>query len=152
MQIRPVEMRDAESLRDSCVPGMSLEWVRDLLDSDWLKDDRGALIVAVDDAETVLGSVNVRRNEHRLRRHRASLGGFVVIESARGTGLARKLTDACADWARERGCTILELEVRGGTHAENAYRGLGFIEFGRLPGGLIEDAGTFDQGEMYLPL
>lgn len=124
----------------------------DVIRAEWLGPGRGVLFVAVDDSNDVLGSVTVTRNQHRLRRHRASLGGFVVRESSRGTGVARKLNEACAEWAREQGCTILELEVRGGTHAEGAYRGLGFVEYGRLPGGMVEEAGTFDQVEMFMHL
>jgi len=129
---------------------MSADEVAELLQADWLQDERGVLLVALDDADAVLGSVTVRRNDHRLRRHRASLGGFVITESARGTGLARRILGASADWARTHGCEILELDCRSGTHAEDAYRGLGFMEYGRLPGGLVEPAGTFDQVEMFI--
>lgn len=150
MLIRPVEPGDVESLREACAPNSSVEQVADILRAEWLQEGRGVLFVAVDDSNEVVGSVTVTRNQHRLRRHRASLGGFVVRESARGTGVARKLTEACARWAREQGCEILELDVRGGTHAEGAYRGLGFVEYGRLPGGMVEAAGTFDQVEMFM--
>ena len=48
---------------------------------------------------------------------------------------------------------MLEISCRGGTPAEGAYRGLGFVEWGRLPGGLVEEDGTaFDEVHSYLPL
>jgi GNAT superfamily N-acetyltransferase len=73
----------------------------------------------------------------------------VIHPEAQGSGLARRLTAGAAQWAQERGCEVLEIEVRGGTHAEGAYLGLGFVEWGRLPGGLVEEAGTFDEVCLY---
>ncbi len=107
--------------------------------------DEGVMLVAVDDRGLAVGNVTVTRERHRLRRHRARLGGFVLHPSAQGSGLARQLVRVAAEWCHAHSCTVLEVDCRGGTHAEDAYAGLGFHEWGRLPAGLIEEAGVFDQ-------
>ena len=147
MLIRPVEQSDVVSLRENCFSLITLEQMQEIVESaiENAAADEGVMLVAVNDDAVVVGNVTVTRQAHRLRRHRASLGGFVIHPSARGSGLARDLTRAAAEWCRSHSCTILELDCRGGTPAEQAYRGLGVTEWGRLPGGFIEDAGTFDQ-------
>lgn len=93
------------------------------------------------------------RLEHHMCRHRADVGGFVVATRAQGTGLARKIVLAAEDKARTWGCTILEISCRGGTHAEDAYVGLGFIRRGRLPGGYHDrDGQVFDEVGLWRPI
>ena len=147
MLIRPVEQSDVASLRDNCFSLNTMEQMQGIVDLAIhnASADEGVMLVAVDDAGDVVGNVTATREMHRLRRHRVRLGGFVIHPAAQGSGLARALTRAAAEWCRSHDCDILELDCRGGTPAEAAYRGLGFIEWGRLEGGFIEDAGTFDQ-------
>ena len=91
--------------------------------------------------------------DHILTRHRVGVAGFVVASRARGTGVARRLIDEAAEWARRWGGTMLEISCRGGTRAEEAYRGLGFIEWGRLTQGHIDhDGAAFDDVHFYRPL
>ena len=141
-----MRLEDVESLQRNCFSLNTVEQTRSMVEAAMAKRDagEGTLLVAARDAE-VLGNVTVTRNAHRLERHRAHLGGFVIHPDAQGQGLARQFVAAAATWARDHGCSLLELGCRGGTHAEEAYRGLGFIEWGRLPGGFVEEAGTFDQ-------
>lgn len=147
MHIRPVEASDVASLRENCFSRNTIEQMQEIVDAAIrnASDEEGVMFVAVDDEDAVVGNVTATRETHRLRRHRVRLGGFVIHPSAQGSGLARALTRAAAEWCRSHSCTILELDCRGGTPAERAYLGLGFTEWGRLPGGFIEDAGTFDQ-------
>ncbi len=151
IEVREVELEDVESLQRNCFSLNTVEQTRANVESALMKAKSGEAIslVAVR-RDDIVGNVSVTRNAHRLQRHRAHLGGFVIHPSAQGQRLARTLTSAAARWAAERGCSILELDCRGGTHAEDAYRGLGFREWGRLPDGFIEEAGTFDQVCFYL--
>jgi GNAT superfamily N-acetyltransferase len=151
IDVRQVELDDVPSLQRNCFTLNTIEQTRANVESALRKSEsgEGTSLVGVRGGE-VLGNVSVTRNAHRLQRHRAHLGGFVIHPSAQGQGLARALTAAAAQWAAERGCKTLELDCRGGTHAEEAYRGLGFREWGRLPMGFIEEAGTFDQVCFYL--
>ena len=88
-----------------------------------------------------------------LERHRAEIGGFVIRADHRGTGVARKLVEGCATFARELwSAQTLELGVRGGTHAEDAYRGLGFIEWARFPAGFRDRDATYDDVRLLLPV
>jgi ribosomal protein S18 acetylase RimI-like enzyme len=62
----------------------------------------------------------------------AWLARLWVDPGARRTGAGLRLTDAIADWARERGCTTLELSVTANnTPASAFYARAGFAETGR---------------------
>lgn len=151
MLIRPVRYEDAESLQRNCFGAMTAEQVAAEIAS--LVDSTDAVgLVAVDDDGNALATCTVTRLTHRLCRHRADLGGFVINPSAQGTGLARRIVNEASRYARGWGCTILEISCRGGTHAEAAYVGLGFTEWARLPGGYREEAGTFDEVRLWRSL
>lgn len=151
MDIREAELRDVESLQRNCFDRTPVEEVRRLVEGSAARSVAGeSILLVVADGGEVIGNVTVTRNAHRLQRHRAHLGGFVIHPSAQGRGIARELATAAAKWALELGCELLELDCRGGTRAEDAYRGLGFEEWGRLPAGFTEDAGTFDQVCLYV--
>ena len=134
IEIRAASLGDAEELTRNCFPRNTVQQtLTNLQEMIQLKDrGEGMWLVASVNGE-VVGTVTLARDNHRLCRHRVSMGGFVINPSAQGTGLARRLVEAAADWARSLGCEILEIGCRGGTHAENAYKGLGFVEWGRLP-------------------
>src|SRR4051794_28883631 len=142
MNIRPVVVSDVASLRENCFALNTPEQMQAIVEFaiENARSGEGVMLVAVDADDAVVGNVTVTREAHRLRRHRARMGGFVINPSAQGSGLARSLTKEAAEWCRARACSILELDCRGGTQAESAYRGLGFQEWGRLRGGLVEDA------------
>ena len=78
------------------------------------------------------------REGHRLRAHRAGVFGLVVHPEYQRCGIARQLVDALTTHAHALGIEILEVSCRGGTDAEQTYGRLGFIEYGRLPQGLLE--------------
>ena len=62
----------------------------------------------------------------------AELESVVVRPDARRGGVARALCAGVAEWCRELGAVVLELEVRGGNEGAIAlYRGLGFGVVGR---------------------
>lgn len=142
---------DVASLRENCFTLNTYDEVRANVERALAQEasGEGISLVAVEDGR-LLANLTVTRNGHRLRRHRAHLGGFVIHPDAQGSGLARGLTTAAAKRAQSIGCEVLEIEVRGGTHAEEAYRGLGFAEWGRMPSGLVEVTGTFDEVCLYL--
>ena len=153
--VRPVRMGDEIGLQASCFAAMTVEQVRAEVVLEGLeRASRTSFVVLVAEREgEIVGSLTLVQPDHILTRHRVGVAGFVVAARARGTGMARRLIDEAADWARRWGGTMLEISCRGGTHAEEAYRGLGFIEWGRLPQGLIEhDGAAFDDVHFYRPL
>lgn len=152
MEIRPVTNSDVEGLNANCFSANTVDGTRAQVESAIESAATGEEIslVAVENGE-VLANLTVTRNHHPLSRHRAEVGGFVVTGPAQGTGLARKLLGEAMAWAKGKGCSILEISCRGGTHAETAYRGLGFKEWGRLPGGIVESQGkVFDLVYLYI--
>jgi GNAT superfamily N-acetyltransferase len=146
MAIRQVRLEDVASLQRNCFSLNTVDQTTAKVEAALAKarEGEGTSFVAVRHGE-VLGHVSVTRNTHCLQRHRAHLGGFVIRPTERGQGLARRLTSAAARWAADQSCTMLEADCRGGTHAEEVYRALGFREWGRLSAGFVEEAGTFDQ-------
>lgn len=59
--------------------------------------------------------------------------GMAVLEGHRGTGLGRSLLDAAVDWARDRSCHKVVLEVwPHNTRARHLYETGGFVEEGHL--------------------
>jgi len=71
-----------------------------------------------------------------LRRHWATVLRVQVHPSRQGQGLGRVLMTGVHDIARQRGWEFLQLTARGGTGIEAFYRGLGYIEVGRVPGAI----------------
>jgi hypothetical protein len=62
------------------------------------------------------------------------------------------LVEAAPDRAAGLGVTLLEIDCRGGEPAEKIYPRFGFLEFGRLPGGIVEpweEGQVFDQVFFY---
>lgn len=142
---------DAVALQRSCYKTAPVEMIAGWLDP--AEETDRVLLVATDAADAAIGNCTVTRRAHRLERHRAEVGGFVIAPEHRGTGVARQLVDACVEYARSSWASeSLELGVRGGTHAEDAYRGLGFVEWARMPGGFHDQEFTYDDVKLYRPL
>lgn len=65
----------------------------------------------------------------------AELESIVVEEALRGKGLGRRMLEALARWAKERGAESMELEVRASNgSALRLYEALGFAETARRRG------------------
>jgi GNAT superfamily N-acetyltransferase len=84
-----------------------------------------------------------------LRRHWATVLRVQVHPSRQGRGLGRALMTGVHDIARARGLEFLHLTVRGGTGIEAFYKGLGYQEFGRMPGAIRVAPGD-DRDELHL--
>jgi GNAT superfamily N-acetyltransferase len=152
--IRPVRLADSQQVRDQCFTMNTLEEV----EAGIRQSLRGAtegkefqLVAEVNDL--VIGTVTLICQPHPLQWHRAEVAGLVVGQDYQGRGIARKLVDTCREKARTLGISILEISCRAGEPAEQIYPHLGFIEYGRLPRGLVEPWGerkVFDQVYFYL--
>jgi GNAT superfamily N-acetyltransferase len=84
-----------------------------------------------------------------LRRHWATVLRVQVHPDRWGRGLGRRLMAGVHDVARARGLEFLHLTVRGGTGIEAFYQGLGYREFGRMPGAIRVAPGD-DREELHL--
>jgi GNAT superfamily N-acetyltransferase len=111
------------------------------------------LVAAVDGV--VVGHAMLKRKHHPLYRHRADLVGMVVCGAYQRRGIARRLIEALRDHAAQMGVAIVETSVRGGTPAEEVYRRVGFQEYGRLPGGIVEpwdECIVYDEVLFWMPV
>ncbi|MFC7620387.1 GNAT family N-acetyltransferase [Microlunatus sp. GCM10028923] len=152
MRIRRAAEADLGELQRAIFTDMSLAELR-AADERFNRPPDSLHIVAENDDGEIVASCNLIRETHRMRRHRAELGGFVIIPAERGSGLARRMIDYLARYARrEWDVSILDVACRGGTAAERAYRGLGFTEWARLPGGYLDYDAIYDEVRLYRPV
>lgn len=84
-----------------------------------------------------------------LRRHWATVLRVQVHPARQGQGLGRALMTGVHEAARALGLEMLHLTVRGGYGLEGFYEGLGYREFGRMPGAIRVGPGD-DREEVHL--
>ena len=149
MRIRRASEDDLGELQRAIFTEMSLAELR-AADEQFNRPPGSIQIVAEDNDDEIIGCCNLIRETHRMRRHRAELGGFVIIPAHRGTGLARRMINYLGRYAgREWDVSIIDVSCRGGTDAEHAFRGLGFQEWARLPGGYLDYDAIYDEVRLY---
>jgi acetyltransferase len=149
--IRRLEAAAAEALlgklcallRDAVLSGASIGFVLPLapgeLEAYWQDvleavRERGRILLAAFEGETLIGSVQLGPEPRANGRHRAEVMKLMVLRSHRGRGVGRALMQALLEAARASGRTLLLLDVRSDDPAERLYRTLGFVPFGRVPG------------------
>jgi len=154
--IRDATLEDAADLQAHCLPRNSVEQVRDYIRECQDAPDGAEQVYLVAEVQGhAVGQAVLMRSAHGLRAHRAEVAGLVVAQRYWRRGIARRLVEACRARAAALGVTILEVAARGGEPAEEVYRRLGFIEWGRLPGGLVEPWGErrgYDEVRFYMPV
>lgn len=91
-----------------------------------------ALWVAEENGE-IVGSVQLAPCQRSNGRHRADLQKLMVLESARGKGIATRLLRAAEAHARELELKLLVLDTHSGSPAESLYRREGWQEVGSIP-------------------
>lgn len=151
--IRPVAPEDVKDLQRNCFPRSTHDEVHRLVEASLRGslEGRYAHLVAEDDGE-VVGTIELAVQGKRSR-HRGELFRFVVAESHRGKGIARRLLGSIIEEATRLDIEMIDAAARAETPAEDAFRKLGFVEFGRLPGGLVMDPEeVYDLVYFYLPV
>ncbi len=100
--------------------------------------DGDVLLALVGDAVVGLATVYVDLPSIRYGL-RCWVEDLVVTSSRRSEGIGRRLIDAAVEWARERGCTHLQLESgHGRKDAHRFYRSNGVPEYGLVFKRVIE--------------
>jgi GNAT superfamily N-acetyltransferase len=99
--------------------------------------------------DEVAGWAVVSLSVSPLRRHWATVLRVQVHPSRQGQGLGRVLMTGVHDAARGLGLEMLHLTVRDGYGLEGFYAGLGYREFGRMPGAIRLAPGD-DRAEIHL--
>ncbi|KKT39582.1 hypothetical protein A3K29_00100 [Candidatus Collierbacteria bacterium RIFOXYB2_FULL_46_14] len=139
-----INVREAKLSDDAAIgklqPRNSRETIKAGLERDRRESVLGntkRLVIEIDGA--VVGQAIFERLSKLTRGHRVRVTDVVVAEEYRGLKLCTRLFEAGENWVQSLpGVNILELTVRGGIEAEEIYRHLGFLEFGRLIGGIKE--------------
>jgi GNAT superfamily N-acetyltransferase len=144
-----VRTSDAADLRENCFSMNTLEQVEArLADNIRLYEEGNGIRLVAEVDGRVVGTVMLTRHTHPLFAHRAQLDDVVVHGDYRRRGIARRLVAESRAHARAMGIEILEVNCRAGTEAEQVYPRLGFVEYGRLPRGIVEpwnEGAAFDQ-------
>jgi GNAT superfamily N-acetyltransferase len=83
------------------------------------------------------------------QRHRADVTKLLVCPASRRTGLARRLMVRLELEAGKARRTMLNLDTRGGDRAEQLYRSMGWLEYGRIPGYAVLADGTPDEAVFF---
>jgi RimJ/RimL family protein N-acetyltransferase len=149
MLIRTATAEDVSDLHGNCFPATNFGEVSLMVERLSASPDSYLMVAEAENGE-VVATCSLTRLQHRMCRHRADVGGLVIARDRQGTGLAREIVNACADMSRSHWATSsLEIAVRGDSHAHRAYLRLGFIEWGRLPGGYDDDGVRFDEVRLY---
>lgn len=157
--IRVVQESDAEDLWENIFSRNTLNEVRDRI-AGYLQAyaaEKAIPLVAEVDGH-VIGTMYLSFNEHPLGAHICNLSDVVVNPGFQRMGIARRLLEECIVRAAEKGKTMIKVSTRGGTTAETVYRKLGFIEYGRLPNGIVEGSPfwenrcAYDEVLFYIPL
>jgi ribosomal protein S18 acetylase RimI-like enzyme len=154
--VRVVQQGDGAMLRDNCFTADTLEQVVERVQGYLNQYAAGECVPLVAEVDgLVVGFAVARREPHPLRRHRATLFDMVVCGEYQRRGIARRLVGALCEHVAELGVEIIETSARGGTAAEEVYRRIGFREYGRLPGGVVEpwgDRQVFDEAYFAMPV
>jgi GNAT superfamily N-acetyltransferase len=92
------------------------------------------LLVAEDESNTIVGTVQVVLAMPDNQPHRADVAKMQVHRRARRRGLGAALMRAAETAAREAGKTLLVLDTVTGSDAERLYTRLGWQRCGEIPG------------------
>jgi GNAT superfamily N-acetyltransferase len=132
------------------VPPVTEEELAPFLDALVARVNEGRELVALLRVDGEVGGFAVLSlSVSPLRQHWATVLRVQVHPSRQGQGLGRVLMAGVHDIARQRGLEFLHLTARGGTGLERFYKGLGYTEFGRMPGAIRVAPGD-DREEIHL--
>jgi len=92
------------------------------------------VIFVAEDADSVLGSVQLMFPGQENQAHRADIGKLLVHRAARRQGLGAALMQAAEAEAKRLGRTLLVLDTEAGSSGDRLYQRLGWTRFGVVPG------------------
>ena len=100
------------------------EWLTESIEQ---HNQKTMVLVAENEQGERLGFATVSHSTHFTGQPQAYVGELVISEEAEGRGVGSALVEACEQWAREQGYTIITLTTgAGNTRALKFYDHLGF--------------------------
>lgn len=118
-----------------------------------LDDPTGAMMAATVDGKLAGNCSFFGMGARRKNRHRGSMG-IALYEEYWGLGIGSAMIGYLTELAKQAGMEQMELiVVADNERAKALYRKSGFIEYGRLPHGMLFDDGSYhDEIFMYKEL
>jgi GNAT superfamily N-acetyltransferase len=111
--------------------------------------DAGRLVLVAERDDEVVGMAHLVPSAAANAPHRAEVQRVAVAESARGTGVGRRLMAAVEEAALERGITLLWLTTHEGSDACAFYEDVGYERLGVMPAYSFRPDGTLSPGAFY---
>jgi len=110
--------------------GLWLQTVEGWLAESISQHDRNTMVfVAEDETSERVGFASVSHSKHFTGQPQAYIGELATSEAAEGRGVGTALVEACEQWARDQGYSMLVLSTgAGNTRAIRFYKHLGFYE------------------------
>ncbi len=94
---------------------------------DLIKDRWDARLFVAHTGNLIVGSIHVQATYLLQCDARAEIWGLVVADTARGTGVGRRLVEAAEEWALMRGLAVMVVRSNNlRTDAKGFYEHLGF--------------------------
>ena len=103
--------------------------------------DRMLLAAFID--SKLVGTVQILLATPPNQPHRADIAKLLVVRSARGQGVARRLMEHAEEVSRRAGKILLVLDTATGGHAERLYTRLGWTRVGIIPNYALYPDGTW---------
>ncbi len=152
--IRLLGIDEAEAFRSIRLEALRMEpasfassaedWEK-LSDEEWRRRTVANPVFVAFQDDIPVGIMGMMRQNASKMAHRATLVMVYLRRELRGTGLAERLLDAVADYARNEGIIQLELAVSADNPtAIRFYNREGFSEVGRIPGGFLHEGREID--------
>lgn len=111
-----------------------LDLTRDSAHGLWMEQAPGQTVVAVDDADRVLGSAKAGPNRPGRGAH-VGTASFMVVPQARGRGIGRALAEHVLAWLSGQGYRSVQFNavVETNRDAVGLWQALGFRVVGTVP-------------------
>jgi ribosomal protein S18 acetylase RimI-like enzyme len=101
-------------------------WLTESIDQ---HNQKTMVLIAEDEQGERLGFATVSHSTHFTGQRQAYIGELAASETVEGRGVGTALVEACEQWAREQGYTLLTLSTgAANARALSFYRHLGFLD------------------------
>jgi ribosomal protein S18 acetylase RimI-like enzyme len=109
----------------------------------------GVILLVAEEAGRIAGTVQLHLSLKLNGRHRAEIARLMVHPDFRRRGIGRLLMERAEAVAIEQGRTLIVLDTREGDPSNDLYRGVGYIEAGRIPHYARSASGSLDATVFY---